>query len=178
MAKKLNQQTTISSITEAGEVMRELKDLTTVLKDVKVNADARILEIQEEVAREATPVQERVLALETTLKLYAETNKDTLFSKQKTIKTPYGVFGFRIMPASVVVKMKRVADVVEALIAGGKRFKDYIKIKKGLDKNALKSAYDQGAINDRDLKAVGLAIEAREEFVYSCDSQDLGAVTA
>ncbi len=174
MAKKMKQQSTLTSIDDATNVMRQLKEIELELHSIQTKANARILTIQEELAERVGPLAERRLGLETDLRLYAEQNRSALFVQRKTITTPFGVFGFRQMPPSVELVMRKAEDVVSAMRAAGKRWKDFLREKVSIDKPAIKSAYDDGRLTDADLQMVGLRITSSEEFGYAIDRQELG----
>lgn len=174
MAKKLKQQTTLTSMDDAADVMRQLKEIELELHSIETKANARILSIQEELQERVGPLAERRLGLETDLRLFAEQNRNALFVHRKSISTPFGVYGFRQMPPSVELVMRKAEDVVSAMRTAGRRWKEFLREKVSIDKPAIKSAYDNGRLSDADLQAVGLRITSSEEFGYAIDRQELG----
>lgn len=175
MARKLNQKSTLFSAEDAVACMRELKEVTVELARIQNKADADRLRIEREIEAKVSPLSERKLALEQNLKLFALEHRSELFSAAKKVKTPYGSYGFHLMPPSIVSLMKRISDNIAAMKAGGNRYKRFIKVKEDLDKPAIKSAVDAGDLSAADLSAIGLAIRSEEEFVYQIDTQEIGA---
>lgn len=176
MPKKPIQKSTIFSLDEATEVMRALKETVLEIETSKDLADESILVIQTAFNERVKPLQEKQLELETNLRLYAEENKVQLFDdqKRKTVKTPFGTFGFRQMKAKLVCKMKKWEDAIN-LMRGKKKFSDYLRTKEEIDKNAITAALASKKLTKEVLETVGIALkEGDDEFVYEIDRQEAG----
>jgi phage host-nuclease inhibitor protein Gam len=173
MARKLNQKSTLQTTDDATACMRELKEVTIELGRIQAEADEARLNIEKKIEELVSPLAERKLTLEQNLKLFSLENR-SLFTETRKVKTPFGSYGFHLMPPSVVSIMKRIADNIASMKAGGKRYTRFIKVKEDLDRAGIKAAVDAGELSPADLSAIGLAIRSEEEFVYHIDSQELG----
>jgi phage host-nuclease inhibitor protein Gam len=118
-----------SFIRNLGAAARELDRIDTQLQATTALA-------KEQAEAEAAPFRETHAALLAGLEIYAAANRKDLThdDRVKTVKTPAGVFGWRLKPPSV-----RTSGKLDMLIASirGMRLTHFLREKVELDKDAM-----------------------------------------
>ena len=126
----------ITSLSEADAVLKRLAELNNNIKKIEAETDNKINEIKEAAKKEAEPILEEIEALEHSLAVYSEYNKEELFKDKKTIELTFGLFGFR-QSTSIIIKK----NTLELLKQHG--FKEAIKIKESVNKEVMREWSDE-----------------------------------
>lgn len=152
------------------EFNKAMKTLATKHRDVAINS----AEQQQAIEEACKPYTDRINKANKAIdeakvivERYATENREELFKDGvKSISTPQGTIGFKMKPASVVIKDDTTdKDVVDALmVATWTGAKDFFVTKHTLDKNAIKKLQDEKTLAK--LKKLGVTVEQNEEFYY------------
>ena len=126
----------ITSLSEADAVLKRLAELNNNIKKIEAETDNKINEIKEAAKKEAEPILQEIEALEHSLAVYSEYNKEELFKDKKTIELTFGLFGFR---QSTSISIKK--NTLELLKQHG--FKEAIKIKESVNKEVMREWSDE-----------------------------------
>ena len=134
-------KTTASSVAaprdqaEADRFLAEIGAAQRARLLIEKAAEETIAAVRERMAAEAAPHAARIEALTRGLQLWAEANRERLTATQgrKTIVLPSGQFGWRLRPPSV--RVKAVAEVIEALKRLG--LTRFIRVKEEVNKEAI-----------------------------------------
>ncbi len=126
----------ITSLNEADLVLRRIAELNNIVKKIEADADEEINRIKEAAKKEAEGILDEIEALEHSLAIFSEYNKEELFKDKKTIELTFGLFGFR---QSTSISIKK--DTLELLKQHG--FKEAIKIKESVNKEIMRDWSDE-----------------------------------
>lgn len=164
MAKK--KAPVLTCIADADAAMREIKDLTLRKEIIEREAEKLKQSIDDKLNEQVEPINALLDAATKDLQEYVMANKPQFEAPNPRCRvTPYGEFGLRTTPPAIVLKVKKIADVVAAMMKRGKKFALCVETKHSLKKDAVKGLYDARVLTDRDLENVGLAIQGGEAFV-------------
>jgi phage host-nuclease inhibitor protein Gam len=155
----------IVTLKDVENAMNELQQLEAQAAAAAANANSKIAEIRDEYTPSVAPLEEKAKRLRNAIESWAEDNRDDeeLFPKgRKSIELNAGTISIRAgAPSLVLRKGKSTDDVIELLKEHG--IKAGIKVADpSLDKTAIKKLYDQGKLDDNDLKKLGLEITQTE----------------
>jgi len=126
----------ITSLDECDGVLHRLADLKAEIKKLEADADIAVNKIKEELKDKSDPLLKEIEALEHSLAVYSEYNKEELFKDKKTIELNFGLFGFR---QSTSISVKR--DTLKLLKEHG--FTEAIKIKETPNKDVMREWSDE-----------------------------------
>ncbi|WOE69117.1 host-nuclease inhibitor Gam family protein [Hydrogenimonas thermophila] len=126
----------ITSLREADEVLHRIADLRAEIRKHEADADIAVNRVKEELKQKVEPLLKNIEALEKSLAVYSEYNKEDLFRDKKTIELTFGLFGFR---QSTSISVKK--DTLELLKQHG--FNEAIKIKETVNKEIMREWSDE-----------------------------------
>ena len=126
----------ITSLKEADETLHRIADLRAKLKQIEAEAEIKVNKIKEETAQAAEPYLKEIEALEKSLAVYSEYNREELFKGKKSVELTFGLFGFR-QSTSISVKKETLPLLKEY------GFTDAIKIKETVNKEAMREWSDE-----------------------------------
>lgn len=160
---------TIETLVDVEEAMNELQKLEAQMATEVADANTKIAVIRASVTPEITSLEERVTRLRNSLETWAHNNRqdDELFPEGRKTLLKAGIISFRTGAQSVTIKKGwDTEDVVEAAKDLG--IKSVLKQPAPeLDKTAVKKLYNQGKIEDNDLKKLGLEITQTESVTIT-----------
>ncbi len=126
----------ITSLKEADQVLHQIADLRAQIRKHEADADIAVNRVKEELKQKVEPLLKNIEALEKSLAVYSEYNKEELFKDKKTIELTFGLFGFR---QSTSISVKK--DTLKLLKQHG--FNEAIKIKEMVNKEAMREWSDE-----------------------------------
>ena len=126
----------ITSLTEADGVLHQIADLRADIRIAEAEADKAVNEIKDKLRESTAPILDEIAALEKSLAVYSEYNKEELFKDKKTIELAFGLFGFR---QSTAISVKR--ETLDLLKEHG--FTDAIRIKETPNKEVMREWSDE-----------------------------------
>lgn len=164
MARSKPKTEVVADAKQAEAAMVELAALRRDMGRVRLDAEEAIEEVKQNARKKVEPILTRTRELENALCTYATLNKVELFSKRKSIDTPFGTYGFRKSTKLQTMPKIKLADVLERL-----RELDImaaVKVKRSVDKDALKDW------TDARLESVGMRRVITDEFYVDPRSED------
>jgi phage host-nuclease inhibitor protein Gam len=164
MAKKTTKPTTIRDREELETVLGEYARLMILKEKQTLEMEAQINFTRKRYETELTELTEKAEAFFGDIQAWATLNQAE-FETRKSLDLIHGIIGFRTCPAAVKqvggVKSEHTLDMMQQ----NPGYKEYIRIKPEIDKDAILAAY--GLKKDgllAALAAVGLKIEQKENF--------------
>ena len=143
----------VTTLEDVDQVLLQIAQLRLQLKRIDADAEEEINKIKELAHRQAEPIKARIAALESSITVFAEVNKDQLFDKKKSIELNFGLIGYR---KSTKIRVKKTT--LEKLKAMG--LMDAIIIKETPNKEVL------ATYPDDTLKKVDARRVVEENFWY------------
>ena len=147
---------------------KEANDFLFQIGSLEREMDALEKAHAEEVARLRQAVDEQLAPLSVQHKLlvaglevFAKTNRTTLLrGNAKTVTLPAGYFGWKWNPEKVVVKggVKNAVETIEALAQKDAKWKQYLRVKTTLDRQAI--------VKDHVVIDGVIRISQTERFIY------------
>jgi len=123
--------TVVTTLEDVDNVLLQIAQLRLQLKRIDADAEEEINKIKENAHRQAEPVKAKIAALESSITVFAEMNREQLFEKYKSIELNFGLIGYRKGKDKVSVK-KTTVEKLEAL-----GLTDAIIVKKSPNKEVL-----------------------------------------
>ena len=105
----------VSTPEEAENAMKVIANAEIAIQQVEAAMNYRIATAKEAAETKSAPHKTEIKELTKALESYAKQNKEELFKKKKTVKTLFGVFGFRKSTKIAAVKGKKIADIRKLL---------------------------------------------------------------
>ncbi len=164
MARKRIEVTQLQSWEEVDEALRNIGVIDRELALIEAGQNESIDKVKKESLDKAAPFMARKEGLETAIKEYCDANRAE-FIKVKTKCMSFGEVGYRL---STKIMIKRVADTLQAL--KDLAFKNCIRTKEELDKEAMKS------LTDEQLAQVGATRKTENVFGYTINQERLQGV--
>lgn len=160
----------INTIPEAEQALNELLTLQAQIQKEEAEANESIAEIRKSFTAATKTTAEKVKKLENLLKTFAEEHKDDkdIFpAGLKTLELNAGKIALRTGAESVTqLDGWKSKDTVQAAIELGGVWKKILKDPEPeLDKTAVKRLVDEEKIERKELKKVGLKLEAKESVI-------------
>lgn len=148
----------IESLEQANEALREIALNEIRLRQIDARANEEIAKVKSEAEKEGKESRERIAILGNALAIYAEYEKDDLFSKKKTVALTFGDFGFR---KSTKVSIKKITlDLLKKL-----GYADAIRTKETVNKDELKKWPKEK------LTQVGAKLAEEDVFFYETNKE-------
>lgn len=127
MAKKRSKPevdvTKVTSLSEADALLHRIADLRAALRKEEADADIAVNEIKERLKASCQPLLDEINALEKSLAVYSEYNKEELFKDKKTIELTFGLFGFR-QSTAISVRKSTLEKIKEHCLTEAIRIKE------------------------------------------------------
>lgn len=176
---RVKPQSMINTKPQAEEAMAKLDSIDRQFADWDLAEAEAVIKVREKFAEKRQQANFLGMQAERSLlikELEGFAERDCATWEKKTFETPFGCFGFRITPPTVVL-VKRVAKTCEAVIANLENtlMSRFIRTKKEVDKEALLAAFKDGKIDPSQLEnECGLKVKQEDEFwLESRASKDL-----
>ena len=150
----------IESVADANDVMKEIGLLEIELAEIENETKEKIIRIKDEGQLKATPLQQKIEELSSSIGIYAEYNKNELFNDKKSIELTFGTFGFR-KSTSISVK-KTTLELLKDL----KMFK-HIRIKEEPNKDTLSD------LSDEELMKVDASRKVVDDFFVETNKESI-----
>lgn len=128
--------TTISCLDDADKALARIGELRRLVVRADLNLSAGVDALKAKHQAETEPRTREIDDLTTALSVYAESNRETLFAAQKTLRRPFGSFGFRQSTRLAMERGYKREQLVGLLEEAG--MDEYIRIKKSVDIGALR----------------------------------------
>jgi len=187
MARTKKVQTTIKSMEEADQVLKEI----ALLENQKMKVDSWATEREQVIRDEAKmklvindktgeTVNDRIASLSANLLAFVDTKRDTFSIKKRSMELLHGTVGFRLGTPKVTTigsMTQKAIITTEAIFQKLKKW-GWIEQKPRLDKNAILASYT----NEKDktvkrLKQVSLNVEQTDEPWFETRRVDVNAVS-
>jgi phage host-nuclease inhibitor protein Gam len=146
----------IADAKQAEAAMRELASLTREITAVDLDAQETMDKVKANARAEMEPLQARRKELEDALCTYGELNKGELFSRKRSVETPFGVYGFRKSTKLLTAAKVTLGLVLERLKE--LNIKDAVRVKESVDKEVMRDWPDER------LETVGMRRVTADEF--------------
>ena len=163
MAKTRVKKTVITGVTkeQAEAALREFSKADARIQKLLSDKEAKLIAIREKYDAEVAEQQEKMKESGDILQAFATENKEKLFSKTKSYRTPYGVFGFRMGQHQI----EQFKGFTKADILGlvKKHLPDYIDTKESLAAKRLLLDREHPEVIEK-LPECGMVIVQRETF--------------
>lgn len=163
MAKTRVKKTVITGVTkeQAEAALREFSKADARILKLLSDKEAKLIAIREKYDAEVAEQQEKMKESGDILQAFATENKEKLFSKTKSYRTPYGVFGFRMGQHQI----EQFKGFTKADILGlvKKHLPDYIDTKESLAAKRLLLDREHPEVIEK-LPECGMVIVQRETF--------------
>jgi phage host-nuclease inhibitor protein Gam len=169
MARSKPITTVIADAKQAEAAMLELAKIGRDCERVRLDAEEIISQVKENTRKEMEPIIDRRKKLEDALCTFSTLNKSKLFSKRKTLETPYGAYGFRKSTKLQTLPKIKLADVLNRLRE--LNIIEAIKVKNSVDKESMREWPDSR------LEAVGMSRVSKDEFFLEISRDALGDET-
>jgi len=126
---------------DANEALKKLATLQRTVASEELKMNEQIDGIKAKAAIKAAADQEKIKSLENGLQAFCEFNKESLFTKKRSLDLNFGIIGFR-KNSKLAPKPKTTwARIVELMEKKG--FKSGIRVKKSANKDAMKDWSDE-----------------------------------
>lgn len=147
---------------EAREMIARLGILQRELERRETDMNAALANIKQKVEAAAAPLRERHAEATEALRIYCAAHRDRLTQggRSKTVDFGTGTVAWRQRPPKVTLSGK-VEAVLEALLAGPRAWRKFIRVKNEIDKEAMLAA-PETALTVPGVKKIG---SAGEDFV-------------
>ncbi|MBI9081732.1 MAG: host-nuclease inhibitor Gam family protein [Pseudodesulfovibrio sp.] len=166
MARSKPTTTVVADVKQAEAAMLELAQIGRDYERVRLNAEEEIAQVKENTRNEMGPLLDRRKKLEDAICTFATLNKVELFSKRKSLDTPYGLYGFRKSTKLQTLPKIKLSDVLERLRELS--ITEAIKVKSSVDKEAMRDWPDSR------LETVGMRRISNDEFFLEVSRDALG----
>lgn len=160
----------IKNLEQANETLREIAELQRILAVAEAALNGKIDGWKAAARDKAVPLQAKLAELEKAVQVYAEYNRQEIFTERKSVVLSFGSFGFRSSTALKTMSKwtwEKVLTTLKSL--GGK---GAVRIKEEVNRETL-SAWE-----DDELAAVGVRRETKETFWIEIAEQEIGKETA
>ena len=163
----------LESLADVELALNELQEIEAKIELETAGANQDIANIRTTIVPTVSKLEEQAKRIRTNIETWAEGNREDeeLFPKgRKTLELQAGTITFReSAPSLVLLDGWKVNDVVEELQDADAAIKKAgIKLADPtLDKTGIKKLYDQGKIDDKTLKSLGLKMTTSETLTVS-----------
>lgn len=134
--KPKTRTTTISCVEDADKALARIAELRRLVARADLALSAGVDALKAKHQEETKPKEREIDDLTDALSIYAEINKSALFTTQKTIRRPFGCFGFRQSTRLVMERGYKRTQLVGLLEEAG--MEEYVRLKKTPDIEALR----------------------------------------
>lgn len=152
----------VKTIEEADNSLKEIALRKIELKRIDADAQEAIDLVKEEAAKKAEKFKKEIKEYEEGIVAYAQTNRNELFQKKKTVTLTFGEFGFR---KSTSIYVKSHEATVNKLKELGKNAA--IVIEEKANKNIL------ATFNNKELEEVHCKRKVEDNFWYEIDEEEI-----
>lgn len=172
MGRSKNAVLTPPNQKQAGDMLSEYADNDARIDETNAVLDQKITALRDEVAVELDELKSRNKDLMTGIQLFAETNRDKLFDKKKSLELQHGTIGFRLSTPSLK-GIPRKGDKLNALIAYFRKFlPGYIRTQEELNKELIISDREKTELLAH-LRTQGLTVQQSETFYIDLKKEDI-----
>lgn len=171
MAKTRVKKTVITGVTseQAEAALREFSKADAKIQKLTSDKELKLIAIRDKYDAEIAEQMERMKESEDILQAFAMENKEKLFSKTKSYRTPYGVFGFRLgNPKIECFKGFTKAAILDLV---KKHLPDYICTKESVANNRIIDDREKQEVIDK-LPECGMVVVQRETFYVESRKDD------
>lgn len=165
MARMKPNARVVADAKQAEVAMMELASLTREITAIDLAAQEVMDQVKANARAEMEPLQARRKELEDALCTYGELNKVELFSRKRSVETPFGVYGFRKSTKLLTAAKVTLGLVLERLKE--LNLKDAVRVKESVDKEAMRDWPDER------LETVGMRRTVQDEFFIEVHTEGL-----
>lgn len=137
--------------------MTEWLDASGQLAMVNSQKKIEMSELEQKYANQLTTLEDRLAKAQETLRLFAEQEREELFSKAKSVDFFGAKIGFRTNPPRLVLAQDE-AKIIEKMRDA---MPGYLVVKETIDKKSVIRDYENDA---KTFKKLGLTVEQEEVF--------------
>lgn len=161
----------VNSLEDVDIALGRIATLKREIGLINMGAAEEMDAIKARAATESEPLRQRIADMELSIGRFAETRKEELFSKKKSLQLTFGIIGFR---ASSKLKTKAKWTFERVLSALKERgMTDFIRTKEEVDKEKLKG------LTPEILSEVGCTVKTEDAFYYELpDAPETEAISA
>lgn len=159
----------VSSPDQADRHLAEIAEHQRIIDRQTVQLNEQIDRLKAEYAEALQPSRDYIARLEAGLNAWAETNKDALFGKARSLELDYGRLGYRKSTTLKTLPKVTWKAVLEALKR--RKDKDGLRVKEEVDKEALRE-WEDGR-----LAKLGVERVTEDHFFYEVKEEVLAGST-
>ena len=161
--KKVENIVILHDLYSAKNALAEIRALEREIEKIKIEKQGEIDRIKTASTSATKLIEEKIKPIEAGLKAFAEHNREDIFKKKKSIRTPFGVFGFRKTPPSIKPLPKHTFKMILEKIKK-------LKFTKGIRKKEEVNKEELLTWSDEKLELVGAKRHSVEEFYYETET--------
>ena len=155
----------VRSLPDVDDHLFKIAQMRTHLKRIDADAEEEINNIRERAAKVAEPLKDEIEKLEAGIFAFSEMEKNTLFTKAKSVELNFGFIGYR---QSTKISIK--ASTVDKLREMG--LQDAILIKESANKDIM-ATYPDEILKQADAKRI-----VEDNFWYEVKEEEITQKTA
>lgn len=153
----------ISSWLKADEVGVQILELQAEIDENRAEYQRVEIEAKEKMANANKPREEQKAKLEKKLEEFCESKKDEIEGQSKTL--PHIIIGWR--KSKKILDKLKIDEVIKRFKGVSNRFeKLFVKYKPSLDKSAIKTAIDNGDVEELKMKKCGIEYVEEEKWYW------------
>lgn len=162
-SKRVKPEINIKKMKDLGDVnsaMLKIRDIKAEIEQKELEAQEKINDIKEKVAKKVKPLLAKIEPLENGILAFAEYNKDELFTKKRTVDLTFGQIGYR--KSSKISIKKTTLKLLKKF-----KLRKAIRVKQTVDKEAMKNW------SDIKLKKVNAKRVTEDSFWYEINKEKI-----
>lgn len=159
--KTKDQETTLKSWLDVDEGLKNIAKLTSTKSNLESRMNAEMMKITEKYEADLNSANSEIIKHERNIELFCVDHKDE-FGDKRSKELNYGVVSFRHGTPALKTLKGFTWDAVKNLIKASKKFREYLRVKEDIDKQALLKS----RMKESDLAKIGCHISQEETFQY------------
>jgi len=150
---------------QCKSLMQEIAALRGKRDKYDLVKDEKLRPILAQYQASVEPITEELKTKEEKLEALCNEHRNLIFTgDEKTLKTPFGSFGFRMGGEKLILDDEE-SEVIALIRKSAKKFADvFVVIKESISKTAIKKAVASGEIKPEKLTAMSMHLEREEKF--------------
>lgn len=162
--KPVLQAPAITTLEQADQALADIAAARRELARLELAFKEETAALKQQLAEDAEPHRQRIAALEQALLIFADSGRDKIFGKRKSIALNFGSIGYRA--ATAVQTLKKSITWARVLQLIKERAVDAVRIKEEVDKDKLR------ALPADELAAVGCKLVQTDDFFYEVNDEN------
>ena len=171
--RKVTPEPVLKDWSQVDEALKEIAEQRDALAVLEAQLNERMAAVRAESEARMLPLSQRQKRLEKDVQEFTETHKADLEQQEgkRSKALNWGAVGFRRSRVLTTVKGWTWKSVAEALRAA--RARKFLRVKRDVDKDAVKKAVADGGMPIKKLAQFGMAVQDRDTFGYELKSDEV-----